>query len=151
MPILTEELAQAACEKGSSSSAPICASLEPAEAVVLSFGDTTENLVVNPSSLAETKDEDKESLGPEERVTVQESDDVKGVFHSCPTIRELVGDLDKSWGNSKEWMLRLCDGRQIVLPLSLYRSPESMSDCSATDVETITGNESFINEGQIVS
>ena len=26
-----------------------------------------------------------------------------------------------------------------------------MSDCSVTDVETVTGNDSFISEGQIVS
>ena len=26
-----------------------------------------------------------------------------------PTIRELVGDLDKSWGNSKDWILQLRD------------------------------------------
>ena len=51
---------------------------------------------------------------------VHESDDFKGVLHSCPTIKELVGDLDRSWGNSKEWMLQLRDGQQIVPPLSLY-------------------------------
>ena len=51
---------------------------------------------------------------------VHESDDFKGVLHSCPTIKELVGDLDRSWGNSKEWMLQLRDGRKLVLPLSLY-------------------------------
>ena len=151
VPILTEEVAQAACELSLSSSTLISASLEPAKAVVLSSGDLIENLVVNLSSLVETKGEDKESLGPEERVTVQESADVNGVLHSCPTIKELVGDLDKSWGNSKEWMLRLRDGQQIVLPLSLYRSPESVLDCSVMDVETVTGNDSFINEGQIVS
>ena len=32
-----------------------------------------------------------------------------------PTIRELFGDLAKSWGNSKDWILQLCDGRQLVL------------------------------------
>ena len=48
-------------------------------------------------------------------------------------------------------MLQLRDGRQIVIPLSLYRSPESASNCLVTDLETIIGNESFINDGQMVS
>ena len=82
---------------------------------------------------------------------MHEGADCKVVFSSSPTIRELVSDLDKSWGNSKEWMLQLWDGRQIVILLSLYRSLKSVSDCSVTDVETITGNDSFINEGQMVS
>ena len=43
------------------------------------------------------------------------------------------------------------DGRQILISLSLYRSLESVSDCSVTDVETVTGNDSFINDGQMVS
>ena len=82
---------------------------------------------------------------------MHEAFDFKVVSNSCPTIRELVSDLDKSWGNSKEWMLQLRDGRQIMIPLSLYQSPESVSDCSVTDVETVTGNDSFLNEGQMVS
>ncbi|KAK7850762.1 general transcription factor iie subunit 2 [Quercus suber] len=97
------------------------------------------------------KDENKEYLGSEVRATVHEASDCKVVINSSPNIRELVSDLDKSWGNSKEWMLRLRDGRQIVIPLSLYRSPESVSDCSVTDVETVTSIDSFINDGQMVS
>ena len=38
-----------------------------------------------------------------------------------------------------------------MIPLSLYRSPESVSDCSIIDLETVTGNDSFINDGQMVS
>ena len=114
---------------------------------MLSSGDLIENLVEKSSSPAAMKDEDDESLGPEVRATVHEASDFKVVFNYCSTIRELVSDLDKSWGNSKEWMIQLRDGRQIVIPLSLYRSPERVSDCSVTDVETITGNDSFINEG----
>jgi len=56
------------------------------------------------------KDEDDESMGPEERVMVHEAFDLKVVFNSYPTIRESISDLDKSWGNSKEWMLQLQDG-----------------------------------------
>ena len=48
-------------------------------------------------------------------------------------------------------MLQLRDGRKLVLPLSLYRSPESVLVCSATEVETVTGNDSVINEGQMGS
>ena len=151
LPILTAEVVQAACELGSSSLAPICPLLEPAEPQVLSSGDSLENLVEKSSSPTAMKDEDDESMGPEERVMVHEASNLKVVFNSYTTIRESVSDLDKSWGNSKEWMLQLQDGRQVVIPLSLYRSPESVSDCSVTDVETITGNDSFIKEGQMVS
>ena len=41
--------------------------------------------------------------------------DFEGAQLPGPTIKELVGDLDKSWGNSKDWILQLCDGRQLVL------------------------------------
>ena len=43
--ILTAEEVQAACELGSSSLAPICPSLEPMMAKVLSPGDPIKNLV----------------------------------------------------------------------------------------------------------
>ena len=118
---------------------------------VLSPGDPIKNSVEKLSSPTATKDEDDESLGSEVMATVHEAFDFKVVSNSCPTIRELVSDLDKSWGNSKEWMLQLRDGRQIMIPLSLYQSPESVSDSSVMDVKTITGNDSFLNEGQMVS
>ena len=68
-----------------------------------------------------------------------------------PTIRELVGDLDKSWGNSKDWILRLSDGRQLVLPLSLYCSPDSMSVSSSLEGDCVLGNDFSTYEGQRVS
>ena len=43
-----------------------------------------------------------------------------------PTISDFVGDWSKTWGNSKDWMLELRDGRKIVIPLSAYRSPDSV-------------------------
>ena len=43
-------------------------------------------------------------------------------------ISDFVGDLSKTWGNSKDWMLELQDGRKIVIPLSAYRSLDSVSD-----------------------
>ena len=59
--------------------------------------------------------------------------------------------ISKSWGNSKEWMLQLLDGRQLVLPLSLYRSLECRSVCSNMEGESVPGISSIINEGQRVS
>ena len=69
-----------------------------------------------------------------------EMDDVRDDFESEGvnllglTIRELVGDLDKSLGNSKEWMLQLHDGRQLVITLSLYRSLDCMLVSSSLEV-----------------
>uniref|UniRef100_A0A7N2R8J9 Uncharacterized protein n=1 Tax=Quercus lobata TaxID=97700 RepID=A0A7N2R8J9_QUELO len=36
--------------------------------------------------------------------------------------------LDRSWGNSRDWVLELRDGRHVVIPPSLYRSMESLTD-----------------------
>ena len=77
--------------------------------------------------------------------------DVKGAQIPGPTIRELVGDLHKSWGNSKDWILQLRDGRQLVLPLSLYCSLDSMLVSSSLEGESVPGNDSSTNEGQRVS
>ena len=63
------------------------------------------------------------------------------------TITELVEDLDKSWGNSKDWILQLRDGRQLVLPLSLYRSSDSMSVTSSLEGDCVLGNDSSTYEG----
>ena len=112
--ILSAEVVQASCELGSSPLAPICPSMELAVMKVLTSGSPIEKLVKKASSPAAMKDEDDELLGMEARAS-----DCKVVFNSSPTIRELVSDLDKSWGNSKKWMLQLQDGRQIVI-LYLY-------------------------------
>ena len=53
---------------------------------------------------------DEDFVGSEVSAIAHEDFDLEGVQQPCPTIRELVGDLDKSWGNSKEWMLQLRDG-----------------------------------------
>ena len=90
-------------------------------------------------------------MGSEVSAIAHEDFDLEGVQQPCPTIRELVGDLDKSWGNSKEWMLQLRDGQQLVLPLSLYRSLECMSVCSSMEVECVQGIAAIDNEGQMVS
>ena len=41
-------------------------------------------------------------VGAKGLVIVFGSSNSEGVNHPCPTIRKLVGDLDKTWGNSKE-------------------------------------------------
>ena len=41
--------------------------------------------------------------------------------------------LDKSWGNSRDWVLELRDGRQVVIPPSLYRSMESLTDFTGSE------------------
>ena len=82
--------------------------------------------------------------------TTTNDSDLEGVHLPGPTIRELVGDLDKPWGNSKDWMLQLHDGQQLVLPLSLYRSPDCVSVCSSMEGERVPGTASIVNEGQRV-
>ena len=44
----------------------------------------------------------------------------EGLQNQHPSLRDFVGDTGKVWGNSKDWVLELRDGRQIVIPLSLY-------------------------------
>ena len=106
-------------------------------------------VVVSQSFQAVMEAGDEERLGSEDAVFIPFSN-IEVAHQSSPTIRELVGDLDKSWGNSKDWMLQLRDGRQIVLPLSLYRFLESELDCSVLDGEAVTSNTPFVNEGHIV-
>ena len=48
-------------------------------------------------------------------------------------------------------MIQLRDGRQIVIPFSLYRYPESEFDCSVTKGEAAISNYSCATKGKIVS
>ena len=107
-------------------------------------------VVVSQSSQTVTEAGDEERLGSKDAVVLPFSN-VEVAHQSCPTIRELVGDLDKSWGNSKDWMLQLCDGRQIMLLLSMYQSPPKSESNSVLDREAVIGNTPFVNEGHIVS
>ena len=110
---------------------------------VMTLADSKVLAMVSLSSPMALEDGDENFVGSEGPGTsVFEGAQVPG-----PTIRELFGDLAKSWGNSKDWILQLCDGRQLVLPLSLYHSPESMSVCSSLEGECVPGNESCTNEG----
>ena len=54
--------------------------------------------------------------------------------------------MGKVWGNSKDWVVKLRDGRQIVIPLYLYRSLESVSKS-----EAILGTDSVLGNGPIIS
>ena len=112
--------------------------------LVMTFADLIVSKLVPLSSPMASEDGDENLVGSEGSVT----SDFEGVQLPGPTIRELVGDLDKSWGNSKDWILQLCDGRQLVLPLSLYRSLDCMSVCSSLEGECVPGNVSSTNEGQ---
>ena len=114
---------------------------------VMTLANSKVSAMVSLSSPMALEDGDENFVGSEGPGTsVFEGAQVPG-----PTIRELVGDLDKSWGNSKDWILQLRDGRQLVLPLSLCCSPNSMSVCSSLEGECVPGNESCTNEGQRVS
>ena len=48
-------------------------------------------------------------------------------------------------------MLQLRDGRQIVIPLSFYRSLDSKSDCSVTKGEAGTSDNAFVTNRKFVS
>ena len=118
---------------------------------IRTFTDPIVSALVSLSSLVASKDGDEDFVGSKGPVTTNNDSDFEGSHLPGPTIRELVGDLDKSWGNSKDWILRLRDGKQLVLPLSLYRSPDCMLVCSSLEGECVPGNAYITNEGQRVS
>ena len=68
-----------------------------------------------------------------------------------PMIRDFVEHLDKSLGNSKDLVLELCDGQQIVIPLSLYQSLETLSEFSILKEEAILDMSFIPSDGQSVS
>ena len=105
----------------------------------------------NSTSQVAMEGGDVEFVGSEGAATTNNDSDLEGVLLPGTTIRDLVGDLDKSWGNSKDWMLQLRDGRQLVLPLSLYRSPDGMLVCLSMEEECVQGIAAIANEGQRVS
>ena len=103
------------------------------------------------TSQVATEDGDEDFVGSDGSDTINTDSYYEEARLVGPTIKELFGDLDKSWGNSKDWLLQLRDGRQLVLPLSLYRSPDSLSVSSSLEREYVPGNDSSTNEGQRVS
>ena len=90
-----------------------------------------------------------------EGISVVSSLHAEGLENTKPTFtksaHDFVGDLSKTWGNSKDWMLELWDGRKIVIPLSAYCSPESVPDQPALEGVVYPGLASLFKEGQIVS
>ena len=114
---------------------------------VITFTDPRVSGLVSFFSLVASEDGDEDFVGLEGLVT----SDFEGAQLPGPIITELVGDLDKSWGNSKDWILQLCNDRQLMLPLSLYRSPDCMSVYSSLEGECVPGNDSSTNERQKVS
>ena len=118
---------------------------------VRTFTDLMVSVLVSLSSPVASEDGDEDFVGLEGPVTTNNDSDFEGAHLPGPTIRALVEDLDNSWGNSKDWILRLRDGRQLVLPLSLYRFPDCMLVCSSLEGECVPSNASIINEGQRVS
>ena len=52
---------------------------------------------------------------------------------------------------SEKWVLELRGGRQITIPLSLYHSPGSMSDFSDLEGVVGQGNNTFKEEGHLLS
>ena len=115
--------------------------------LVITFTDPRVSGLVSFFSLVASEDGDEDFVGLEGPGTF----DFEGAQIPSPTIRELVGDLDKSWGNSKDWILQLRDGRQLVLPLSLYHSLDSMLVSSSLEGDRVPGNDSSTNERQKVS
>nr|XP_023918467.1 uncharacterized protein LOC112030014 [Quercus suber] len=67
------------------------------------------------------------------------------------SIKNFVEDLEHTWGNSEKWVLELRGGRQIATPPSLYHSPRSLSDFSDLEGAVGQGNNTFKEEGHIVS
>ena len=63
-----------------------------------------------------------------------------------PRISDFDGDLSKTWGNSKDWMLELRDGRKIVIPLSAYRSFDSVLDQPTSEGVLNPGSAYLVNE-----
>ena len=68
-----------------------------------------------------------------------------------PSIKSYVENLEHTWGNSKDWVLELRGGRQIVIPLSLYLSLGSMLDFLDLEGAEGQGNHTCKEEGHTVS
>ena len=119
--------------------------------LVMTCTDPVVLALVPLTSQVATEDGDEDFVGSDGSDTINTDSYYEEAHLVGPTIKELFGDLDKSWGNSKDWLLQLHDGRQLVLPLSLYRSPDSLSVSSSLEREYVPGNDSSTNEGQRVS
>ena len=111
---------------------------------VMTFTNPIVSTLVPLTSQVALDDGEEDFVGSKGSATTNNDSDFK---LPGPTIKKLVCDLDKSWGNSKDWILQLRDGRQLVLLLSLYQSPDCMSVYSSLEGECVPGNASITNEG----
>ena len=118
---------------------------------VMTFTDPLMSALVPLTSQVALDDGEEDFVGSEGLATTNNNSDFEGAHLPGPMIKKLVCDLDNSWGKSKDWILQLRDGRQLVLPLSLYRSPDCMLVYSSLEGECVPGNASITNEGQRVS
>uniref|UniRef100_A0A7N2L8J2 Uncharacterized protein n=1 Tax=Quercus lobata TaxID=97700 RepID=A0A7N2L8J2_QUELO len=69
---------------------------------------------------------------------------------SGPSFQAMTEAGDEERLGSEDAVFIPFSNIEMVLPLSLYRSPESELDCSVLDREAIIGNTPFVNEGHIV-
>ena len=130
--IAPEMMGSDGCGGRSNQTQPFTMSSKPVGAVqatsdsIPTCSDSMVSALVSLTSQMATEDKEEDFVGSEGSVTTNYDSECEGIHLLGPTIRELVRDLDKSWGNSKEWILQLRDGKQLVLPFSLYRSPDCM-------------------------
>lgn len=125
--------------------------IQASSELVIAYSDPMVSALVSLTSQVATEVGEEDFMGSEGSATTNYESNFEGVHLPGLTITELVGELDKSWGNSKDWMLQLRDGQQLVLPQLLHRSPDCMSVCSSMEGECVPGNTSIIEEGQRVS
>ena len=75
--------------------------LEP----VMTLTNPIVSVLVALSSSVASNDGVEDFMGLEGSVTTNNESNFEGAHLHGPTIKELVGDLEKSWGNSKDWIL----------------------------------------------
>ena len=75
--------------------------LEP----VMTLTNPIVSVLVSLSSSVASNDGVEDFMGLEGSVTTNNESNFEGAHLHGPTIKELVGDLEKSWGNSKDWIL----------------------------------------------
>ena len=151
--IAPEVMGSNGCGGRSNQTQPFTMSGKPVGAVqaasesVPTYNDPMVSALVSLTSQMAMKDGEEDFVGSEGSVTTNYDSECKGVHLPNHTIKELVGDLDKSWGDSKDWILQLRYGKQLVLPFSLYCSPDCMSISSSLEGECVPSNVSITNEG----
>ena len=78
---------------------------KPISEPVMTLTNPIVSVLVSLSSPMASDDGVEEFVGSEGLVTTNNKSNFEGAHLHGPTIKELVGDLEKSWGNSKDWIL----------------------------------------------